>query len=179
MVDTISNVTDVENLTDEEARQSRYTEGDHVMRVTRRHLNVPGRAIKDGRIFLVAGEQRTFENQDTNLVELTTEAAIRFEDAVEDAVDEDMPLDDFVFEVEVADLTLRKAQYVHAPFAEPRVARYADEPHWAKPIVGLDVDADGAAIDMKALRKSVRKHLRSAETVTSGFTAATGGAFEE
>lgn len=180
MVDTEVIIADRENLTDEEARQIRYTEGSPVMRVTRRFLNVPGRAVKDGRIFIVDGnvQGRTFENQDTNLVELTTEAAIRFEDEVEDAIDDGVEPEDFVFTVEVSDLTMRQTAYVHAPFAVPRTERQADDPHWATSIIGLDVDAEGNPLDLKVLRKAVRKALRAVETGTQGFTAATGGAFE-
>ena len=172
-------VVDPNDLSDEEARQHRYAEGEAILRVTKGLLNVPARAIIDGRIFLFEGNARRFENQDTNLLELTTEAAPRLENEVDAAIDNGVKPEDFAFTVEPTDLTMRGDAYVHVPFARSRHGRGLSEPHFAQPIVGLDVDEEGAALDITALTRTVRKALRAAATVTGGFTAATGGAFED
>lgn len=176
----MADIQDRENLTDAEARQRRYAEGEAIARISKEGTYYPSRLMKDGRIFMVDGQTRgvEFENQDGNLITFTYAAALRFDEAVEDAIDAGVEPEDFEFTLEPGDLTIRKAAYIHGQFAEPRNEAYADEPHYAKPIVGLDVDEDGNAIeDMRVLRRAVKKQMREA-AAAPGFKVATGGAFE-
>jgi hypothetical protein len=170
-------------LTDSEARQTRYLLGEKVMRVAAQGLAVPARVLKDGVIYMqdgtirnAAGELPRFENQQTNLIELSTAAAIRLEKEVLDAINAGIDPEDFTFTVTADDLVKREDALVHGRFAKYRPTIFAEFEHYNQPIIGLDVDAEGSPIPITALRRLVQS---TARTAPIGFTASTGGAFED